>query len=192
MIKVEKLTREELEELGRRVGEAFVSENEGIVTTAPQEDMVKAFAIMTEYYYRAGVLYATGADREGLIAYWHKKDGMKFSAAARMVWRMLKELRFKSLLAVARGGEDLYSKVYRKERDYIVVSMVVVFPEYQGKGFMRALPEAPFAEAKSAGIPCVLDTDTELKVKKYTACGMKKTAEKLLKSGQHLYTMEYR
>lgn len=35
----------------------------------------------------------------------------------------------------------------------------------------------PFSEAAREGIPCVLDTDTELKVAKYTKCGMKNTAK---------------
>ena len=39
-------------------------------------------------------------------------------------------------------------------------------------------------------IPCVLDTDTELKVKKYSSCGMKKTAETPIKGGGTMYTME--
>lgn len=57
---------------------------------------------------------------------------------------------------------------------------------------MKKVLEHPFAEADQAGIPCVLDTDTKLKREKYTKCGMRNTGEKKLKSGQYLYTMEYR
>ena len=70
--------------------------------------------------------------------------------------------------------------------------MVVVLKEFQGKGFMKKVLEQPFKEARTQGIPCVLDTDTKLKVTKYTKCGMKNTGKKRLKSGQYLYTMEYR
>lgn len=56
--------------------------------------------------------------------------------------------------------------------------MVVVLREYQGKGYMKKILEHPFSEAAREGIPCVLDTDTELKVTKYTKCGMKNTAKK--------------
>lgn len=192
MIKVDSMSEAELKALGRRVGEAFCAENEGIVTTVPRDDMVKAFEIVTEYYYRAGFLYATSPLYEGLLAYWHKKEKPRFKPALRMVLRMLREMPLKSVLKVAQGGEDLYSKVYRSESDYIVVSMAVVFPEHQGKGYLRTILELPFAEARAAGIPCVLDTDTERKVKKYASCKMKKTAEKKLRSGCCLYTMEYR
>ena len=70
--------------------------------------------------------------------------------------------------------------------------MVMVLKEYQGKGYMHKILEHPFQEARSQGIPCVLDTDTLLKVEKYKRCGMKKVGMKKLKSGQYLYTMEYR
>lgn len=109
-----------------------------------------------------------------------------------MVGRMLREMSFRSVRIVAGSSEELYAKVYKKEKDYVAVSMVVVLREYQGKGYMKRILEHPFSEAAREGIPCVLDTDTELKVAKYTKCGMKNTAKKQLKSGQYLYTMEYR
>ena len=51
--------------------------------------------------------------------------------------------------------------------------------------------EQPFAEADTKDIPCILDTDTPLKVKKYTRCGMELCGEKKLKNGISLYTMAY-
>ena len=54
----------------------------------------------------------------------------------------------------------------------------------------RKIGEA-FAEAEKKNIPCVLDTDTPLKVKKYICCGMKLCGEKKLKHGISLYTMAY-
>lgn len=192
MIKLENLSAEKLKELGKRVGETFYAENEGIAMTIPKEDAIKAFEIMTECYYRAGLLYATSDKLEGLLAYWRKKTKMPIRHLLHMAFRMLKEMRFKSLLKLAKNGENLYEKTYKKEKDYLIVSMVVVFPEYQGKGYLRKVLEAPFKEAAKYGIPCVLDTDTELKMKKYASCNMELKAKKTLKSGQTLYTMEHR
>lgn len=59
MIKVENKSKEEIAEIGRNIGEAFAAENAGIVTMFTREQAVKAFEIMTDYYYRAGVLYTT-------------------------------------------------------------------------------------------------------------------------------------
>ena len=50
---------------------------------------------------------------------------------------------------------------------------------------------AAFAEAEKKNIPCVLDTDTLLKVRKYICCGMRLCGEKKLKHGISLYTMAY-
>ncbi len=192
MQKVEYMTNEELIQYGTRIGEAFVAENDGIAATASREDMIKAFEIMTEYFYKEGVLYTTSDRHEGFLAYWHKKTKLKIKPAIHMVFRMLREMTFSGVMAVASSSGELYAKLYKKEKDYVAVSMVVVLREYQGKGYMKKVLAHPFQEAAEAGIPCVLDTDTQLKVTKYTKCGMKNTGKKKIKSGQYLYTMEYR
>ena len=192
MQKVEFMTEEELVKYGTLIGEAFVAENDGIAATASGEDIIKAFEIMTEYFYKAGVLYTTSDRHEGFLAYWHKKTKKKPGLELHMVFRMLREMSFKGVMAVAGSGNALYTKLYKKEQDYVEVSMVVVLREFQGKGYMKKILAHPFKEAEELGIPCVLDTDTKLKVAKYTKCGMKNTGSKKLKSGQYLYAMEYR
>ncbi|MCM1561562.1 MAG: hypothetical protein NC123_18800 [Butyrivibrio sp.] len=105
--------------------------------------------------------------------------------------RFLCELSLAAILAVARSGGEQYAKIFKKERNYIAVSMVVVLREFQGKGFMHKVLEQPFAEAKEKNIPCVLDTDTPLKVEKYIRCGMELAGEKKLRHGGSLYAMAY-
>ncbi len=83
-----------------------------------------------------------------------------------------------------------YEKIYKNEPDYVVVSMVAVRKEYQGHGYLRVLLEEPFLKAKEQNILCVLDTDTELKVKKYISCGMKQVAKTPIKGCGYMYTME--
>lgn len=191
MIKVEHKSKKEIVEIGRKIGEAFAAENAGIVTMLPREQSVKAFEIMTEYFYRAGVLYATSEKGEGYLAYWRKKAKPAMGSVPHMIKRFLCELPPKAWIAVAQSGGEQYAKIFKKEPDYIAVSMVVVMREFQGKGFMHKVLEQPFAEADSRNIPCVLDTDTPLKVKKYIHCGMELYGEKKIKQGISLYTMVY-
>lgn len=191
MLKVENRSQEEIARIGRKIGEAFAAEKAGIVTMVTEEQAVKAFEIMTEYFYRAGVLYATSEKGEGYLAYWEKKKKPAAGPALHMVKRFLCELPLKAGLAVFQSGGEQYAKIYKKEKDYIAVSMVVVLREFQGKGFMHKVLEQPFAEAEKKNIPCVLDTDTPLKVKKYTRCGMELAGEKKLRPGISLYTMAY-
>ena len=191
MLKVENRSKEEIVEIGRKIGEAFAAEKAGIATLLTEEQIVKAFEIMTDYFYRAGVLYSTSETGEGYLAYWEKKTKPAILPALYMIKRFLSELPLKASLTVLQSGGEQYAKNFKKEPNYIAVSMVVVLREFQGKGFMHRVLEQPFAEAEKKNIPCVLDTDTPLKVKKYIRCGMKLVGEKKLKAGFSLYTMAY-
>ena len=177
MIKIENWSTEDIEKYSRLIGEAFAA-SPGIAETIPHVDLVKSFEIITEFYYRMGTLYATSEKYEGFLAYWDKKTRQPIGPALRMIRRMLREIPFKSLLNIATGSNEQYKKLYRKEKDYIAVSMVVVLQAYQGQGFMKKVLELPFAEAAKRGCPCILDTDNIQKVVKYEHCGMTKTAEK--------------
>ncbi|MCM1388066.1 MAG: hypothetical protein NC231_12120 [Bacillus sp. (in: Bacteria)] len=191
MLKVENKSKEEIAQIGRKIGEAFAAERAGIVTALTKEQAVKAFEIMTEYYYRLGVLYTTSEAGEGYLAYWEKKTKLAVCPALHMVKRFLCELPLAASLTVAQSGDEQYTKIFKNEKNYIAVSMVVVLREFQGKGFMHRVLEQPFAEAETKRIPCVLDTDTPLKAAKYIRCGMKQVGEKKLRRGGSLYTMAY-
>lgn len=191
MLKVENKSKEEIAGIGRKIGEAFAAEKAGIVTMLTDEQTVRAFEIMTDYFYRAGVLYSTSETGEGYLAYWEKKTKLAIYPALHMIKRFLCELPLKASLIVMQSGGEQYAKIFKQEPNYIAVSMVVVLREFQGKGFMRRVLEQPFAEAEKKKIPCVLDTDTLLKVKKYSRCGMKLCGEKKCKHGVSLYTMAY-
>ena len=43
------MTKEELAHYGTLIGEAFAAEGDGIATTAPREDIIKAFEIIDVY-----------------------------------------------------------------------------------------------------------------------------------------------
>ncbi len=195
MIQLTNLTDEEIKAIGRRIGGAFYDEGEGLFTRLNREDAITALEVMTECYYRLGVLYTTSEQQEGYLAYWRKDEakawGVKMvRVSLHMAWLFLREIPFGSLKKLLPLMNNPYEKIYQKEPDYVVISMVAVRREFQGQGFLHVLLEEPFRIARERKIPCVLDTDTELKVKKYVSCGMKKTAETSIKGGGTMYTME--
>lgn len=192
IIKVENKTDSELLEIGRRIGESFAAEKSGVVTIIPRDHIVKTFQIMTEFYYKLGVLYQISSNGEGYLAFWHKSQKIPLKLKARVIRRMVSEVPLRSCLLIAPTGREQFRLTVKYEEDYIAVSMVVVLNEFKGKGFMHHLLEIPFSIANSNNIPCVLDTDTELKVKKYMKCGMKISKHTKLRNGFDLYTMEYR
>ncbi|MCM1192336.1 MAG: hypothetical protein NC389_07885 [Acetatifactor muris] len=92
MLKVENKSKEEITEIGRRIGEAFVAEKAGLVTMLTEEQAVKAFEIMTEYFYRAGMIYTTSEVGEGYLAYREKKKKPPIGPALHEIKRFLCEL----------------------------------------------------------------------------------------------------
>ncbi|MCM1334780.1 MAG: hypothetical protein NC084_06615 [Bacteroides sp.] len=164
----------------------------GIAAAVTKEQVVKFIEVMVEYYFRAGVLYATSDQGEGYLAFWEKTSQPALRHSLHMIIRFLRELPLKTCMTFARSSAGLCEKLFKKEKNYVMVSMVVVLKEFQGRGLMRKVLELPFSEAEKKGIYCILDTDTELKVKKYTRRGMEKVGEQKHPSGVTIYAMAYR
>lgn len=192
IVRVTNTSSEQLAEIGQKIGKAFAAEDAGVVLETPKEHVVKIFEIMTEFYYKLGVLYTLRETEAGYIAFWAKDFKIPLKPKLHLIGRMLKEVPLRSCLKIAPTGSEQFAKVYKQEKDYIAVSMLVVLQEFQHQGFMRRLLETPFSIASERSIPCVLDTDTELKIKKYEKCGMRCSACKKMINGFPLYTMEYR
>lgn len=190
MIRVDNWSEDQIEQYGRLIGEAFAA-SPGIARAVPKEDIVNAFIAITEAYYRMGTLYALSENYEGFLAYWDKKTKMPLDVTLHQILKMLKSVKFQSLLKIAASANAQYAKLYKNANDYIVVSMLVVLEQYQGKGYMKKVLAQAFQEAERRGCPCILDTDSPEKVAKYERCGMKKVAEKNVGHGVTLYTMAY-
>ncbi|MCD8398456.1 MAG: hypothetical protein LUD12_14985 [Lachnospiraceae bacterium] len=131
MIQLINLTDEELKTIGRRIGRAFYDEGEGLFTRLDREDAITALEIMTECYYRLGVLYATSEQQEGYLAYWRKGEAKEWGVimvrvSFHMAWRFLREIPFGSLKKLLPLMNNPYEKIYQKEPDYVVISMVAV------------------------------------------------------------------
>ncbi|MCD8398450.1 MAG: hypothetical protein LUD12_14945 [Lachnospiraceae bacterium] len=54
-------------------------------------------------------------------------------------WRFLREIPFRSLKKLLPLMSNPYEKIYQKELDYVVISMVAVRREFQGQGYLRVL-----------------------------------------------------
>ncbi|MCD7893035.1 MAG: GNAT family N-acetyltransferase [Erysipelotrichaceae bacterium] len=197
MIKLTNLTKEELHQIGVSIGEAFYDEGEGSFTMLPRNDAIQLLEIMVEYYYHMGLLYTLSENQEGYVAFWYKHDEQNWGwnmikAFFKMIYRYVKEIPYSSLKKVIPLMNNPYEKIYANTDDYVVVSMLVVKRKYQGQGFMRELLKEPFQNAIKNNIPCILDTDTMLKVQKYQHLGMTLVEEHQMLNGQMMYTLEYR
>ena len=189
LVKVENLTKEQLEHIPTQIGEAFAAEKGGITGIISHHTLREYIKIATEIAYESGYLYTI--DYKGYIVFYPKNKKIPLRYHFKMAYKVLKRIPFSEVCKYIKGisGWIGYEKIYRKQ-DYIAVFMLAIPLEFQGQGRMKPLLSHAFAEAEKKGVPCVLDTDTELKQDKYIKCGMHLKRKQLLKSGISVYVME--
>lgn len=133
MIKVENKSRKEIADIGRRIGEAFADEKAGTVTMLTREQTIKGFEIMTEWFYRAGTLYTTSEIGEGYLAYWSKRAKPSMGPTLHMIKRLLCELPFKALIAMAQSGDEQYAKIFKKSMTILQYPWLLSCENFRGK-----------------------------------------------------------
>lgn len=153
-------------------------------------DYIRAYA---ECMADCGLLYATSEKREGIVAF--ARPGERIGAGA--MWKLLLAILstlglkngIKLLKLMQNGGTSLDNIMKKQKKKYIFVGLVAVARPFQGQGYMRKTLEIPFEEGRRLGVPVILETDADLKMKKYVSCGMRLYQERKLCEGTSLYDM---
>ena len=159
--KVENLSAEQLAQIRKNIGEAFVSNelfhNWG--SEAERHDLVLQYmSIYVDYVYRAGELYAN-EDLTGFI-------GLEDSAHApilprlRMILKMLTTLPYRKIKSLLRFVKQISrsNERYAKQR-HLDALMVCVDQAHRGKGIAAALLCFAKEKAEEQEIPLLFDTD---------------------------------
>jgi len=71
------------------------------------------------------------------------------------------------------SGTYLSSEFSRQKKPFAKIEFIAVAKEYQGQGYMRRMMEYAFSESDRLGLPLILTTDDEKKVRIYEHFGMK-------------------
>lgn len=169
------------EEAIRRIGHAFgyydYGDERGLIDAFPSRDAATEFICgYVRMALKGGMLYATGADGEGYIAY--KCPGQKVGIMAMMplAKSLLGSMKLKELIRFAKimskGGSGPSKQLDKAKKPYIYVGLVCVTEKYQGQGYMRKVMDMAFADGNRLGVPVVLDTDAKSKCDKYVHLGM--------------------
>ena len=176
-MKVDKLDDGIIRDIGHAFGYYDYGAEHGLIDSFPSRDAVAAFICgYVRMALRSGMLYATGENGEGFIAY--KRPGQKvgLGAVLPLARGLLGSMKFKELLRFARimskGGAGLGQKLDREKKPYVYVGLVCVREPYQGQGYMRRIMDVAFAEGNRLGVPVILDTDVKSKCDKYVHLGM--------------------
>lgn len=140
------------------------------------KDKYKAFyTVPLTYAFKYGEVYAPSDQLEGIMA-WTKGD-----AAEMTLWRMI---RSGAIFPAIRMSNQAYRKVMpfvthlsnkrtqqMKNRQYYYLAVIGVAPEYQGKGYGKALLNALIKKSEQDNIPIYLETETEANASLYQHFG---------------------
>lgn len=142
---------------------------------------------------KSGFLYATSENREGVIAYALPGQSMNFGTGVKLLHSMIKIMGVKKLSQMSKltknGGESLKDSMKKQKKKFIFVGLLAVAKPYQGQGYMRKTLEIALDQGRKLNVPVILETDAELKMKKYVSCGMKLFCEHKLCEGSTTYDM---
>ena len=90
---------------------------------------------------------------------------------------------------IMNSGPYLTSEFSKQKKQFTKIEFIAVAKEYQGKGCMRQMMEYAFSESARLGLPLILTTDDEKKVKIYEHFGMKMVREHVVSDRAVYYEM---
>ena len=193
MKKIENLSQEDLERTGKIIGSAFVHETGPFSVYFDKREASVYFTCLCQMAVSSHCFYELEDERGYLIA-WRKHRGPSFFQKFLFAIRISMKIdmnRMQKYMDALKPWQD-YEEKYRKEKDYVDLFMVCIPEKEQGKGYLRELLKEPMQIADERNIPCILDTDSEEKMRKYRHIGFQVTDDLVLSDGNHMYTMEYR
>ena len=176
-MQVTALSEETVRDIGHAFGYYDYGAEHGLIDAFPDRDAAAAFICgYVRMALRAGMLYTTGENGEGYIAYRRPGERVPLRAGLPLARAFLGAMSPGALLRFARimakGGAGLSKRLDREKKSYIYVGLVCVREPYQGQGYMRKLMDRAFSEGDRLGVPVILDTDAKSKCDKYRHLGM--------------------
>lgn len=161
MKKVENLSKEELKQIKKVIGEAFVTNElfHEFGSISERRELVMAYMdAYVECVYESGFLYQT-EDETGYIGLALSQSEPLFPKL-KMLIRMIRRIPIKTVkrymhhIKQITGANDEYAR-----QPHIDVLMVCVKKERQGKGIARQLVEYAQDMSRNLNVPLLFDTD---------------------------------
>ncbi|MBQ9265337.1 MAG: GNAT family N-acetyltransferase [Clostridia bacterium] len=202
MIKLQGLSEKQVEEISRRIADAFYDyeyneEDAGLIKyISTRENMLTYMNAIVQAAYKSGVLYTTSERQEGYLMLSGEGaggsigflDGMKMIAAEKKALGGFKNMK-KFINACFCDGGTIESRLRKAKRKFLRIEMLVVRKEYQGQGFMRQMMEYSYQIAERKQVPVILDTDDKDKAARYAHLGMKLDRVRGCEERFHMYDL---
>ncbi|MBQ9687406.1 MAG: GNAT family N-acetyltransferase [Oscillospiraceae bacterium] len=184
MIKLTGLNNEQVQEISRRIADAFYDypyheDDLGLMKyIRSRRDMHTYMDAIIQASYHSGLLYTTSEQEEGYLILSGEgvgsigfADGMKMISAEKKALGGLRNMKSFISACFAEGG-SIETRMRKAKRKFIRIEVLAVRPEYQKQGFMRQMLEYVYALADRRGLPVILDTDDKNKSLRYQHLGM--------------------
>jgi GNAT superfamily N-acetyltransferase len=192
--KVENISKKQLEQIKKSVGEAFVTNelfhNWGTVSER-REDIQKYMDLYVDYVYEAGELYAN-EELTGFIGLEDSKKSPKIPLL-KMLFKLMFSIEFSKIISLMHFVKQISNSNERfAKKRHLDALMVCVDKEHQGKGIATEL--VTFAKDKSdkLGIPLLFDTDMKEYAAMYKHFGCKLYNKVKADNGVTRYSLCYK
>ncbi len=195
IVRITKYSPEDAQRYAELIVDAFISEPGAYPGPFTRNELIRYFGCIVELGMRAKGFYILKNDEQekGFMIYWTKKK------AASWLLKTYESLKIMALIPgtkISRFVEPMnawvdYEETYKHEKDYVDVFLVCVAKQFQHTGVFRKLLNEPMELAREKKLLCILETDSDLKMAKYTAVGLKAVKHAVLSNGVSKYIMVY-
>lgn len=196
--KISFMTPSEMEAACRKMADSFIDYewsqgNLGMCEYLDREHFYRFVRGYFESAERNGSLYCAGENGEGYMIFETPETKGTFSGSLLQLKWMLSAYGLitgiRQIREIMRSGTYLASEMKKEKRPFVKIEFIAVTKEYQKQGYMRTMVDYAFSEADRSGLPCILTTDDEKKVKIYEHFGMKMVREHYIADNAVYYEM---
>lgn len=167
--------------------------NLGMCEHLDQEHFTRLVRGYFESAIRNGSLYCAGSNQEGYFIFEMPETKRNLYGSLLQAKWMLRAFGLKKgiryIKEIMNSGTYLTTEFSKQQKQFAKIEFIAVAKEHQGQGYMRRMMEYAFSESDRLGLPLILTTDDEKKVKIYEHFGMKMVREHIVSDRAVYYEM---
>ena len=196
--KVSVMYSAQMEMVCRRMAESYVDyemtgRNLGMCEHLDKEHFYRLTRGYFESAVKNGSLYCAGDNREGYFIFETPETKRNLYGSLLQAKWLLRafglEKGIRYIKEIMNSGTYLASEFSKQKKTFTKIEFIAVAKEHQGQGYMRQMMEYAFSESDRLGLPLILTTDDQKKVKVYEHFGMRLVREHVVSDRAVYYEM---
>jgi len=192
------MTASEMETACRKMADAFLDYdwsrgNRGMCEYLDREHFYRLTRGYFEAAVRNGSLYSAGDRGEGYMIFETPETKSSLGGSLLLMKWMadaygpVKGIR--QIGEILRSGTFLAADMRKRKQPFTKIEFIAVTKAFQKQGHMRRMIDYAFSVSGRLGLPCILTTDDEKKVRIYEHFGMKMVREHRIAENATYYDM---